>query len=80
MQLTRTLNSLVVAPEKKPATLTLDDILVDFPPEKGVYRKFIYLADELEELFGRSVDLVTVKGLSPYIRPYVEREVIWVYG
>lgn len=56
------------------------DILVDFPPEKGIYRKFIHLADELEELFGRSVDLVTVKGLSPYIRPYVEREVIWVYG
>jgi hypothetical protein len=31
MQLTRTLNSLVVAPEKAPTTLTLDDILVDFP-------------------------------------------------
>ena len=31
MQLTRTLNSLVVAPEKATATLTLDDILVDFP-------------------------------------------------
>ena len=55
------------------------DILVDFPPEKGIYRKFIHLADELEDLFGRSVDLVTVKMLSPYIRPYVEHEVIWVY-
>lgn len=55
------------------------DILVDFSPEKGKYRKFINLAEELEQLPGRSVDLVTVKGLSPYIRPYVEREVIWVY-
>ncbi|NLW75646.1 MAG: nucleotidyltransferase family protein [Methanomicrobiales archaeon] len=56
------------------------DILVDFPHEKGIYRRFIHLADELEVIFGRSVDLVTVKGLSPYIRPYVEREVIWIYG
>ncbi|NLV28106.1 MAG: nucleotidyltransferase family protein [Methanomicrobiales archaeon] len=56
------------------------DILVDLSPERGIYRRYISLADELEEMFGRSVDLVTVKGLSPHIRPYVEREVIWVYG
>ncbi|UEC42969.1 MAG: hypothetical protein METHAR1v1_980003 [Methanothrix sp.] len=31
----------------------------------------------LEELFGREVDLVTTRGLSPYIRPAVEKEVVW---
>ncbi|WP_219968308.1 nucleotidyltransferase family protein [Methanospirillum stamsii] len=56
------------------------DILVDLTPEKGIYRRYINLADELEEIFGRFVDLVTVKGLSLHMRPYVEREVIWVYG
>jgi len=31
----------------------------------------------LEDLFGRKVDLVTVKGLHSRIRPYVETDVIW---
>jgi predicted nucleotidyltransferase len=35
------------------------------------------LAFYLEELFGRRVDLVTEQGLSQYLRPYVEQEVVW---
>jgi uncharacterized protein len=31
----------------------------------------------LEDLFGRNVDLITEKGLNPYLRPYVEKEVRW---
>ncbi|MCZ0862576.1 hypothetical protein O0S09_04800 [Methanocorpusculum sp. CW153] len=30
----------------------------------------------LEELFGRNVDLVSEKWLSPYLRPYIEAEVV----
>ncbi len=51
------------------------DILVEF--EEPTFRNFMGLAFYLEDLFDREVDLVTVKGLSPYIRPYVEREVVW---
>ncbi len=51
------------------------DVLVEF--EEPTFRNFMGLVFFLEELFDREVDLVTVKGLSPYIRPYVEREVVW---
>ncbi len=56
------------------------DILIDFLPDRMKYRAFINLAEELEQLLGRPVDLVTFKGLSPYMRPHIEHEVIWVYG
>ncbi len=51
------------------------DILVEF--EKPTFRNFMNLSFYLEDLFGRKVDLVTVKGLHPRIRPYVEKDVIW---
>ena len=51
------------------------DILVEF--DKPTFRNFMDLSFYLEELFGRKVDLVTVKGLHPRIRPYVEKDVIW---
>jgi predicted nucleotidyltransferase len=34
----------------------------------------------LEEIFKRRVDLLTVGGIDVYIRPRIEREVIWVEG
>jgi uncharacterized protein len=51
------------------------DILVEF--EKPTFRNFMHLSFYLEDLFQRKVDLVTVKGLHPRIRPYVEKDVVW---
>jgi predicted nucleotidyltransferase len=51
------------------------DILVEF--EKPTFRNFMNLSFYLEDLLEREVDLVTVKGLHPRIRPYVEKDVIW---
>ncbi|HPE63294.1 MAG TPA: nucleotidyltransferase family protein [Methanothrix sp.] len=51
------------------------DVLVEF--EEPTFRNFMGLVFFLEELFGREVDLVTTRGLSPYIRPAVEKEVVW---
>ena len=51
------------------------DVLVEF--EEPTFRNFMGLAFFLEELFGKKVGLVTTKGLSPYIRPHVEREAVW---
>ena len=51
------------------------DVLVEF--EKPTFRNFMGLVFFLEELLGREVDLVTIKGLNPYIRPHVEGEVVW---
>jgi len=51
------------------------DVLVEF--EEPTFRNFMGLVFFLEDLFGREVDLVTTGGLSPYVRPHVEREVVW---
>jgi uncharacterized protein len=51
------------------------DILVEF--EKPIFRNFMNLSFYLEDLFGREVDLFTVKGLHSHIRQYVEKDVIW---
>jgi predicted nucleotidyltransferase len=44
------------------------DVLVEFD-------NFMHLAFFLEDLFGSSVDLITVESLSPYIGPYTLEEV-----
>ena len=54
------------------------DVLIAFQEGKVSFSSFIHLADYLEELFGRRVDLLTKDGMSPYMRPYIEAEVISV--
>jgi len=51
------------------------DLLVEF--EKKTFDNFIDLAFELEEIFNRKVDLLTEEGISPYILPYIIKEVQW---
>lgn len=51
------------------------DILVEF--EEPTFDNFMNLAFFLEDLFSRRVELVTPDSLSPYIAPYVEKEVVW---
>ena len=53
------------------------DILVELAPDRLTFRNFMALADYLEELYGRKVDLITVGGLDPLIRQDVEGEVVW---
>jgi predicted nucleotidyltransferase len=51
------------------------DILVEF--EEPTFDNFMNLAFFLEDLLNRRVELVTPDSLSPYIAPYVEKEVVW---
>ena len=51
------------------------DLLVDF--EEKTFDNYIELSFELEKLFKRKVDLLTEKGISPYILPYIKNEVKW---
>jgi predicted nucleotidyltransferase len=51
------------------------DFLVEF--EKPTFDNFMDLVFSLEKLLGKKVDIVTQGSLSPYIRPYVEKEVRW---
>lgn len=51
------------------------DFLVEF--KEPTFDNFMDLVFSLEDLLGRKVDLVTQGNLSPYIRPYVEKEIKW---
>lgn len=53
------------------------DVLVEFESTKKSFDNFMELSFFLEELFGKKVDLITTSGLDKYIRPYMEREVVW---
>lgn len=51
------------------------DFLVEF--EEPTFDNFMDLVFSLEELFSRRVELITNGNLSPYIQPYVEKEIKW---
>ena len=51
------------------------DLLVDF--EVKTFDNLFELTTELENLFNRKVDLLTEKGISPYILPYIKNEIQW---
>ena len=49
------------------------DLLVDFSIPVGFF-ELIELEEQLAEFFGRSVDLLTERGLSPYLRDSILSE------
>jgi len=53
------------------------DILVEFEG-RATFDRYMGLKFFLEDLLGRRVDLVTRKALKPRLRPFVEREAIYV--
>jgi len=53
------------------------DILVEFQGS-STFDRYMDLKFFLEELLNRPVDLVTRKALKPRLRPYVEKEAIYV--
>lgn len=57
------------------------DVLVEFDPAAriGIF-KFESLVEGLEALVGRKVDLVTKRGLKPWVRPEVLREARVIYA
>ena len=50
------------------------DLLVEFAPGEKSFVRFLMLAELLERLLGRPVDLVTTEGLSPYLGPRILAE------
>lgn len=58
------------------------DILVALKPpgeRPPIGLKWFGLEEELSRILGREVELVTESALSPYIRPYVENEMVVLY-
>jgi len=54
------------------------DILVEFEKENEKYKNLINLYFFLQDLFGKKIDLVTSNSISPYIAPYILREVEYI--
>jgi|WetSurSiteA1Bulk_404760.scaffolds.fasta_scaffold209257_2 uncharacterized protein len=58
------------------------DLLITLKPigqRPPVGLKWFGLEEELSKILGRRVDLISEKALSPYIRPYVQKEMVILY-
>lgn len=58
------------------------DLLVKLKPPSQrppLGLKWFALEEELRRVLGRDVELVSEDALSPYVRPYVEKEMIILY-
>jgi hypothetical protein len=56
------------------------DILVDLDHSERIGLKFIQMQIELQEMLKTKVDLVSSKGLSEHIKPFVESEKQLIYA
>lgn len=56
------------------------DILVELDHSQPIGLHFVQMGLDLEALLSRPVDLVTTKGLSPYVKPYVDRDKQLIYA
>lgn len=56
------------------------DILVELDHSRPIGLHFVQMGFDLEALLARPVDLVTTKGLSPYVKPYVDRDKQLIYA
>ena len=58
------------------------DLLVELKPSDErppLGLQWFDLEEELSRILGRKVELVSARALSPYLRPYVEKELIVLY-
>ena len=53
------------------------DFLVEFRPRASLLDQ-VHLRDDVSDLFGRPVDVVSKRGLSPYIGPSILQEAVAV--
>jgi predicted nucleotidyltransferase len=53
------------------------DILIEFEG-RATFDQYMEFKFFLEEMLGRQVDLVTTRALKPRLRPYVEKEALYV--
>lgn len=55
------------------------DILVDLDYEKNVGLTFFGMYEDLKEILGRNIDLVTTKSLAPFAKQSVENDKMLIY-
>ena len=58
------------------------DILVDLKPpgqRPSLGLKWFGLEEELKRILGREVELVSERAMSPFVRPYAEKDMVLLY-
>lgn len=55
------------------------DILVELDYTKPIGLEFVRMKLELEELLNKKVDLISSKGISKYIQPFINQDKILIY-
>jgi uncharacterized protein len=55
------------------------DILVELDYSKPIGLEFVKMQIELEKLLNKKVDLLSSKGISKYIQPFIEQDKILIY-
>ena len=55
------------------------DILVDLDYSKPIGLEFIQMQLDLMELLRKPIDLVSSRGLSKYIKPFVDKDKVLLY-
>lgn len=54
------------------------DLLVEFSKNQKNFQNFMKIVNLTESILGRNIDLLTPESLSPYIGPYIIKEVEYV--
>jgi len=56
------------------------DILIELDYSKRIGLQFIQMKLDLEKLLQQKVDLVSANGISPFIKPHIEKEKQLIYA
>lgn len=56
------------------------DILVDLDYSQPIGLEFVQMKIDLQDLLLKKVDLVSSRGLSKYIKPYIDSEKVMIYA
>jgi len=55
------------------------DIMIELDPKKPIGLEYVQYILDLEKIFAKKIDLVTYKGLSKHVKPYVDEDKRLIY-
>ncbi|WP_119079390.1 nucleotidyltransferase family protein [Chitinophaga alhagiae] len=55
------------------------DILVELDHSRPIGMKFFLYQSDLDDLLHKKVDLVTTEGLSPHVKPFIDKDKVLIY-
>jgi len=53
------------------------DLILEFKEGEKKFHNYMEAYDFLQKIIQKKLDIVTLESLSPYIKPYIEKEVIY---